>query len=244
MKAYNEDLAYIHDVGFGDFAKRAAPGLLEIFQQHNITSGLVVDLGCGSGIWANELVSAGYEVHGVDISRAMIKLAKQNAPRGHFQQASFLKAKLPPCVAVTAIGECFNYLFDPANTTPALKRYFARVYQALRPGGLFIFDVITVGRTSLARPRLRHSRGKDWAILLEIDENKKRNLLTRHITTFRRMGSCYRRDKETHRCQLYKSSELARELRRVGFLVQHVGKYGTFDLYKNRTGFIARKPFG
>lgn len=94
----------------------------------------------------------------------------------------------------------------------------------------------------MARPRLRHVQGKDWTVLLEVDEDKKENLLTRHITTFRRIGSLYRRDEETHRCELYKSSELAYELRRAGFVVQLVRKYGTFDLYKNRIGFIARKP--
>ena len=33
MKAYKQDLAYIHDVGFGSFAKRAAPALLDILQR-------------------------------------------------------------------------------------------------------------------------------------------------------------------------------------------------------------------
>ncbi len=242
MNAYKADLAYIHDLGFGDFARRSAPEVLEIFHQNKITNGLIVDLGCGSGIWAHALSNAGYEVLGVDISAAMIKLARQRVPQARFIRKSFLQTTLPPCVAVTALGECFNYLFDRGNTRQALREYFSRVYQALRPGGLFIFDVITVGRASLARPRLRHVQGRDWAVLLEVEEDKKKKLLTRHITTFRRVGNLYRRDEETHRCQLYKSSELARELRRAGFTVQLARKYGTFDLYKNRIGFIARKP--
>ncbi|HYV03249.1 MAG TPA: class I SAM-dependent methyltransferase, partial [Blastocatellia bacterium] len=72
IKAYKADLAYIHDVGFGDFAKNSAPGLLEILRQNGIETGLVVDLGCGSGIWARELSKIGYSVFGVDISPAMI----------------------------------------------------------------------------------------------------------------------------------------------------------------------------
>ena len=61
MPGYKKDLAYIHDVGFGDFAKNSAPGLLEIMRRAEINDGLVVDLGCGSGIWARELVDAGYD---------------------------------------------------------------------------------------------------------------------------------------------------------------------------------------
>jgi len=88
MAGYKDDLAYIHDVGFGDFAKKAAPGLLKILRRSGITKGLVVDLGCGSGIWAHELGEAGYKVLGVDISAAMLKLARKKVP-----QARFLKKK-------------------------------------------------------------------------------------------------------------------------------------------------------
>jgi ribosomal protein L11 methylase PrmA len=56
IQGYKEDLAYIHDVGFGAFSSESAPGLLEILRQKGIEKGLVVDLGCGSGIWAKALL--------------------------------------------------------------------------------------------------------------------------------------------------------------------------------------------
>jgi len=65
LAGYQEDLAYIHDVGFGAFSSESAPGLLEILHQKGINKGLVVDLGCGSGIWAKALTQAGYDVLGV-----------------------------------------------------------------------------------------------------------------------------------------------------------------------------------
>jgi len=67
MKYYKEDLAYIHDVGFSDYCLKSAPGILEIFQKNHINTGLVVDLGCGSGLWAQELVKSGYHVIGVEL---------------------------------------------------------------------------------------------------------------------------------------------------------------------------------
>ena len=60
--AYQEDLAYVHDVGSGDFAKNAASGLLELFRKRGIEQGRIIDLGCGSGIWAEKLTAAGYKV--------------------------------------------------------------------------------------------------------------------------------------------------------------------------------------
>jgi hypothetical protein len=56
---YREDLAYIHDVGHADFALRSAPGYLEILREHGLQDGPVVDLGCGSGLWARELFGPG-----------------------------------------------------------------------------------------------------------------------------------------------------------------------------------------
>ncbi|MCG8607729.1 methyltransferase domain-containing protein, partial [bacterium] len=84
-EAYRESLAYIHDVGFGSFARSSAPWLWNLLRQYQITSGLVIDLGCGSGIWAAELLKAGYDVLGVDISPAMIALAKKRAPEASFK---------------------------------------------------------------------------------------------------------------------------------------------------------------
>lgn len=55
---YKEDLAFIHDVGFRDYALKSAPGILKILHDYQIQSGLVVDLGCGSGLWAKELILA------------------------------------------------------------------------------------------------------------------------------------------------------------------------------------------
>lgn len=47
---YKKDLAHIHDVGHSDYALKSAPGILKILAQNNIRDGLVVDLGCGSGL--------------------------------------------------------------------------------------------------------------------------------------------------------------------------------------------------
>jgi hypothetical protein len=62
--AYEDDLAYIHDQGFGESARESAPGLLKGVRQNGISEGLVVGLGGGSEIWAKKLADCGYQVMG------------------------------------------------------------------------------------------------------------------------------------------------------------------------------------
>ncbi len=69
---YREDLAYVHDVGHAGFALRSAPGILGILRDNGILGGLVVDLGCGSGLWARELLRAGCGVLGIDIALSFV----------------------------------------------------------------------------------------------------------------------------------------------------------------------------
>src|SRR5262245_18116996 len=120
--AYREDLAFIHNAVHGDFA-RAAAGLLQAaLGRKGWERGLVIDLGCGSGILAGQLSDCGFDVLGIDISEAMIDLARQRVPKGVFRVQSLLAAELPPCVAVAAVGECLNYLFDPGHSLEAVRQ--------------------------------------------------------------------------------------------------------------------------
>ncbi|NEQ51807.1 MAG: methyltransferase domain-containing protein, partial [Leptolyngbya sp. SIO3F4] len=102
---YREDLAYIHDVGYGDHAVKSSPEIIKILDQNSLHDGLIVDLGCGSGISALEFTKAGYRVLGIDISESMIAIAKVRAPSAEFCVTSLFKTAIPHCQAVTAIGE-------------------------------------------------------------------------------------------------------------------------------------------
>lgn len=241
-KAYGEDLAFIHDDGFGDFAAGSAPGLLDLLRRNGITCGKVVDLGCGSGIWAAELGRAGYDVLGVDISAGMIALARKRAPHAQFRRESFLKTKLPRCDAVTSLGEIFNYAFDPQVGQKEIVKLARRVYDALWPGGLFVFDFREPIKQPNSIAAQRHHEGKDWAVLVRFEVDSSGTNLTRWITSFRKVGRLYRRTEEVHRLHLYRATELAAQLRRIGFRVRIVRGYGRRRFIKGCAGIVARKP--
>jgi SAM-dependent methyltransferase len=240
VDAYQRDLAYIHDTGFGQRARDSAPGLLKLFHHNGIRDGLIVDLGCGSGIWARVLTDAGYQVMGVDISPAMIELARQRAPRGLFQVGSFVRFPIPPCRAVTALGEVFNYQFDPENSLRTLRRVCKRAFDALPRRGLLVFDVAQAGRCRGLRQRF--FEGKDWVCLVEYRHDVAKQQLTRRIVSFRKADDRYRRNEEIHLQQLYPGAKVADMLRGIGFRVRQVRSYGEYFLGDGVVAFVARKP--
>jgi SAM-dependent methyltransferase len=238
--AYQEDLAYVHDVGAGDFAKNATTGLLKLFRKRGIEQGRIIDLGCGSGIWAEKLTAAGYEVIGVDQSPAMIKLARQRAAAATFHLGSFLDFEIPNRNVVTALGEVLNCRFDERNNRTALKKLCRRVFNVLPTGGLFVFDLAEPGRHG-STPQ-RFYEGPDWYTLVEFLQDKKRDRLTRRIVTFRKLEKHWRRSVESHELQLYRGPEIAQILRDIGFRTRIVRRYGNMPLFPQTVAFIARKP--
>jgi len=241
--AYAKDLAYIHHVGFGDFARDAAPGLLRLLRTARVGKGQVIDLGCGSGLWAAALLRAGYVVTGLDPSSAMLALARQVAPGARFVRGSAYDFDFPACDAVTAIGEVLSYLPPGAKTAPSLPRLIRRIAGALRPGGLLVFDLIVAAPGRPMAYRTWRSGG-DWGIWADVTEQPARRRLVREITTFRRVGVRYRRAHETHIVRVCSRAAIERMLRQAGFSVRVLRCYGAARLAPRRLAFVARKLRG
>lgn len=240
---FREDIAYVHEAGAAGFALKAAPGLLEILRGHGIPRGRVVDLGCGTGVWARELLNGGYRVTGVDTSKDRLLQARQTAPEAQLKRASSLHdVELPPCNAVTALNEALNYVSPDFKVFPRLEDIFLRVSRSLRLGGVFIFDLLvqTAGRPVSYRT---WETGDDWAVLVEAGENRQRRMLTRTITTFKKEeeGEAYRRGHEVRHLAVQGRVDVEWRLQKAGFAVKLLDRYGEFLLPTRRVGFQARK---
>jgi SAM-dependent methyltransferase len=241
LTGYEDDLAYIHHAGFTRLAEQAAVRIVELLRERGIRSGLVVELGCGSGVTARALTEAGYDVLGIDSSPAMVRLAGRIAPRASFEVGSFVDESLPPCAAATSVGEVLGYLFDEANDARALDRLFRRVRDALAPGGVFVFDLAGPGRVPPGEVERGHAADEDWAVLFEAEEDPRRRLLTRRMTTFRRVGKHYRRGQEVHRVRLIPAAEAAARLRRAGFSARILRGYAGERFAPGHAVLVGRK---
>lgn len=237
---YQEDLAFVHDTNFGQVAYFAAQHLHQLLTKRKIHSGLIVDLGCGSGILAQQLTEAGFQVLGIDYSSAMIDIAKVKAPKASFQVGSFLDIDLPACDVVTATGEIFNYLIDEKNTLQALEALFHKIYQQLQPHGVFMFDIFCTGTPVLSGQRLIES--KDWDMVIQYKEEETDKKLTRDILLYRKLDKdAYRKSKEIHTVQLYEPDTIFRMLTRAGFSVSSIDHYETYTFRNRHVGFIGTK---
>ncbi|RPH36283.1 class I SAM-dependent methyltransferase [bacterium] len=212
-----------------------------ILKSHRISKGLVVDLGCGSGLLAEKLSAAGYHVLGIDASPAFISIARKRVPSARFRRGSLFKAALPRCAALVSTGEVLNYMFDPESSLKGLARLFRRVHAALEPGGLFLFDLADPGQVLSGRVVRGFTEGSDWVVLVDKKEDHQRHLLTRRIITFRKAGEKWRRGEEIHRQRLYEPSVVLRLLTRAGFHSRAFRRYGSFRLPEGHTAFLARK---
>ncbi|MDY6802283.1 MAG: class I SAM-dependent methyltransferase [Cyanobacteriota bacterium] len=240
---YGKDLAYVHDLGYGEIAEAAALFLLQQLETSNLNSGLIIDLGCGSGIFAKEICQSpnNYDFIGVDYSQDFLDIARQKAPKAQFIPSSFLDFAIPPCLAVTSIGECLNYQSDRRNNWAALTDLFQRIYNSLQPNGIFLFDLIEpgiLGGNSSAKKIVERS---EWTMFLEYEENFEEATLTRNITLFRKTANGYQKSKEIHGVKLY-PRELVREaLENLGFSVTLLDNYNGVNFRNKHVGFLAEK---
>lgn len=240
-EGYGDDLAYVHDAGFGTLAEQAADELLARLARAGIRQGRVVDLGAGSGLLAARVTAAGYQCLGIEQSAALVALARARAPRAEFRQASLWRAALPRAVAITATGECFNYLFSATTMRPDFIGLFRRVARALEPGGWFLFDVAGPGRVPPPGTLRVGTVGPDWAVVMLAEEDRAARRLTRRITTFRQVGDAYRRTDETHLLELVPPGEVLAALTAAGLRGRRIGGYGSLAFPRGWAGFVARK---
>jgi SAM-dependent methyltransferase len=192
---YRHDLALVHHLGFGFHADECAPGILELLRPIREREGLVVELGCGSGLLTRYLVEAGHRVIATDASPAMLDLARGYAVGAQEIRALVLPDDpIPEADAVVSVGHVLSYLPDEG----AIDRALVAIAGALRPGGILAIDLCDLTYTETAAFPVNGRVAEDWAILVERSAPAPDRFVRQMAVFTRNEDGGWRRDDERH----------------------------------------------
>ena len=140
MPAY-DSLARHYDAVTGDAAAEAA-FIHGIIQRRHSQATSLLDVACGTGA-VTALLSGVYQVSGLDISPGMLAVAREKLPgETSLYPADMTSFRLNVKFDVILCAyQGINHLLS----FPAWEKSFDRVYEHLHEGGMFVFDVATVG---------------------------------------------------------------------------------------------------
>jgi SAM-dependent methyltransferase len=201
---YRADLALVHHLGFGFHADDCAPGILRLLEPFRAEGGLVVELGCGSGLLTRYLVEAGHRVLATDASPAMLEIARTYAPGvEEMRRLRLPDDPIPVADAIVSVGHVLSYLSD----TAAIERGLVAIATALSPGGIVAIDICDLAYAAARRePATLAWKQDGWALITETSVPAP-DRFVREMAIFMSNGDgSWRRDDERHDNQMIDTS--------------------------------------
>ena len=127
--------------------------IIPFFSEHVEAGAKVVDIGCGDGIGSLKLAQAGYVVTGIDLSNAMIEIAKGNAnqqsglsfTQGDFYGLPFMDDEMDAALVINSL----EYTGEPLTVMKEVQRI-------IKPGGYVCFGIL--GPTAEPRKKFSYQR--------------------------------------------------------------------------------------
>ena len=197
----------------------------EILRREGLRPRTAVDLACGTGSVAAILARQGLRVTAVDMSEEMLSVAWEKTaglekpPHYICQQLQQLWLPRGVDLAVCAL-DSLDYITDPDDCREAIRR----VYKALSPGGIFIFDVNTPEKLRAMDGQVFLDEDDDVYCVWRGEFNEETNICSYGMDLFQRKGSVWERSFEEHREYAYSQQQLTGYLKAAGFT--HIGVYG------------------
>jgi SAM-dependent methyltransferase len=201
----------------------------------------ILDVCCGNGHLARKMADLGFKVTGIDGSEPMLQYARENAPNCEFHACDAREIDFKNAFdAVTSTCDSLNHVMSLAE----LSGVFAKVCAALRPGGIFLFDLNTEkGYRDYWTGETGGKVADDHAFVIRLDYDDKVQQSTFALTLFRLREDNWRRSDIKLTQQYYPPEEVKQALSRTGF--SHLELYDVEqDLGVDGTGrmmLVARK---
>jgi SAM-dependent methyltransferase len=236
---YRADLARIHHEGFGFHADAVAAGVLGLLGPVLAVDGLVLEIGCGSGLLTKHLVGAGHRVFATDASPAMLELARNYAPGVEALNLVRLPDDpLPEADAIVSVGHALSYL----DSLQQVEASLSAIAGALRPHGVLLFDICDYDWGEARRDQKpRVWSGEDW-LLITRTSLPNRSTYRRDMTTFVRIDDeLWRRDDEVHNNVLVDTTAIPAILGKLGVEAEVRPSFGSETLPRGLVAVVGRR---
>ena len=190
----------------------------KIMEEEGVHPRSAVDLACGTGSVTQLLARQGIPTIGVDLSEDMLTQAQlktadmDNPPRFICQSLDKLKLYKAVDLAVCAL-DSLDYITDPRQCRQAIHR----IFRALNPGGLFIFDVNTPEKLRALDGQVFLDEDDDVYCVWRGQFDEETNICSYGMDLFQREGKRWVRSFEEHREYAYSAPQLTGWLREAGF---------------------------
>ena len=218
MNAYHA-LAASYDRLTGDVEyEKIVDFYCAILDREGLRPRTCADLACGTGSVAILLAKKGLQVTAVDMSEEMLTQAwskaeeLENPPRFSCQRLEALSLPRGVDLAVCAL-DSLDYITDPADCQKAIFR----IYRALNPGGVFIFDVNTPEKLRAMDGQVFLDEDDDVYCVWRGEFDEETNICSYGMDLFQRRGDLWERSFEEHREYAYSVEQLTRYLHAAGF---------------------------
>lgn len=194
-------------------------------KQDQITDGILLDLGCGTGSMTELLAKQGYDMIGVDLSDSMLDIAmEKRAQSGHnilYLQQDMREFELYGTVrAVICLCDSLNYLLEEDD----LLTTFKLVNNYLDPNGLFIFDFNTVYKyeTVIGDSTIAENR-EDCSFIWENYYDPEEEINEYDLTIFvQEEGDTFHRFTETHLQRGYTVGQMRTLVEQAGLKILEI----------------------
>lgn len=123
----------------------------------------VLDLGCGPGLYVEEFAKTGAKVIGVDLSERSINYANTTI-RPQYINADFIKMNYLDMEFQEAFDIVTLIFYDfCALSTEEQKKLLAKIHEALKDNGVFVFDVVSENRKCSPSTSISVCDGGFWS---------------------------------------------------------------------------------